>query len=483
MEQFFKKLGVRELTAVDIYNKLKDEQLLPDDAKETLKLFSSLLASPGDKSAQGLKPEAILEREVFPVRLASGGIKLCAEKSSTFVISDLNWLAEGFEGKLDFLNFPKEEVKSDLEAFIRWTGLEKNYLTRVAKKEVIVKNRGFTAHINDKERDIKSIAIAYKSPRATDQDSLHDLLRQAETLEADDVTEVYSVGVTAYEPPNSVAVDMVEDVDSLKFYMPKDSGRQALCFSSALPEKLATWLLSKPGEEQSSDPGAKPKGLNDVATVVREVLQLRPTQWRSALGRHDIVLIDKDGADEQETENVEAGEGGMGTTITYAVTEPEISDERKAEIGRKGEQYVFDILSGFNLPDFGEHNWMSKNNRYALYDYEYEDKHGVFRAWLGQQGAFASASRPSALAAVTYHIEVKTTTTKDCSMPMYLSRDQFKEMCRLARPAEGEWKDVYVILRVFAVESDSPQLKALADPVSWIGRGELSAFNTVLLSC
>ncbi|KAJ1562827.1 hypothetical protein HK405_007268 [Cladochytrium tenue] len=471
------------MSADDIYNTLKKGQgrLSVKTAKQAFAAFSSKLESLSNEEKARLKPAAVVKQRIFPIRTAGGGVEL-REGNSNFVISNKHSLASGFEGKVDFLDFTEKEIEGDLAAFILWADMKEKFISTMAKKKVEVKNRDHASPVKRKEYEIKrtarallSIAVAHKSPRAADQDSLFGRLRNAKTLEADDIVEVYQLGDAVYEAQSNAIVHIDEDTSSgaLKLYIPRDSEKQRSSFSIALPKALAAWM----------QPAAVGE---DVAEVVGTVLHLPPSLWKNTLKSYDINLIDKDGADELEADVEEDAEHDRGISIRHAIPALEPSDQRKLEIGGKGEQHIFNYFSELNLPEFNETNWLSKANNNAISDFKYVDTHGAFANWLDQRGAFdLTSSRPVSNGAVTYYIEVKS-TTGGCDMPIYVTNNQFQLMRKHSRAVapEGEWSTIYVILRVYNVESDAPQIGALVDPLSMICRGEVSVDNQpVLLSC
>ncbi|KAF2023097.1 hypothetical protein EK21DRAFT_12273, partial [Setomelanomma holmii] len=163
--------------------------------------------------------------------------------------------------------------------------------------------------------------------------------------------------------------------------------------------------------------------------------------------------------------------------------DPHAHDRR---IGAAGEAYVFEILSGLNLPGFGKANWcstirhlLSGSTYYAdleawigreTADIVYTDRTGHLTQYLRNNcdGGFPeiSSTRNFALAPLDYYLEVKTTTGQ-CGTRFYMSGKQYKRMedMKLGRDdTQTSPKRVYVIMRVYDLMMPNIGLKVFADP-------------------
>lgn len=143
------------------------------------------------------------------------------------------------------------------------------------------------------------------------------------------------------------------------------------------------------------------------------------------------------------------------------------------------------------LPQWGRANWQSTIRRYVRVhpdyadmdnwdgretaDITYEDTEGELTAMLVDRGHLDSNgwrnSRPK------YYIEVKT-TTGPCRTPFYMSKYQYQRVSRLSTPTStpadqlqmrdvhytNDHSAVYMILRVFEIESARIGMRVYLDP-------------------
>lgn len=118
---------------------------------------------------------------------------------------------------------------------------------------------------------------------------------------------------------------------------------------------------------------------------------------------------------------------------------PTRTQERDFKVGAAGELYMFEIFKGLGLPGFGLENWKSEirdrvnihadyhdlgncNDRSAIADFEYQDNSGNLTDFLIQklhlpQGFWCSKT-------LTYHIEIKTTTSSNWQESFFMSKFQ-----------------------------------------------------------
>ncbi|KAK4235362.1 hypothetical protein C8A03DRAFT_36794 [Achaetomium macrosporum] len=152
--------------------------------------------------------------------------------------------------------------------------------------------------------------------------------------------------------------------------------------------------------------------------------------------------------------------------------------ERDKKIGAAGELYAFELLSGLDpaLPAWSRANWQSTIRKYTTIhpdysdmepwerretaDIVYEDVESVLTEWLIDCGYLDRAhwqdARPR------YYIEVKTTTGPSVT-PFYMSRRQFELMRAVHSDAE-ERSRVYMIFRVYGLESERIGMHVYLDP-------------------
>ncbi|KAM7185751.1 hypothetical protein V8F20_011688 [Naviculisporaceae sp. PSN 640] len=155
--------------------------------------------------------------------------------------------------------------------------------------------------------------------------------------------------------------------------------------------------------------------------------------------------------------------------------------ERDKKIGALGELYVFELLCKLSLNGFGRHNWQSTIRRYiagmhADYmdldawsgretaDITYRDVTGEFGRLLRENGYTALDDNEEEEPEVDteYFIEVKT-TTGGVETPFYLSKGQYARMQDIHNNRRAR-KQVYMILRVFGIESIFPSVRVYMDP-------------------
>ncbi|KAJ9143512.1 ATPase-like, ATP-binding domain [Pleurostoma richardsiae] len=151
--------------------------------------------------------------------------------------------------------------------------------------------------------------------------------------------------------------------------------------------------------------------------------------------------------------------------------------ERNKKIGAAGQLYAFELLSRLNptLRDWGRENWRSGIRQYVTIhpDYTdmkawremettgftYKDKHGDLTAVLVDRGYLDREewhnARPE------YFLDVKT-TTGPYNTPFYMSKYQYKRM-QDVHNEKGHSK-VYMILRVFNIESQAIGMSVCIDP-------------------
>ncbi|CAK7211844.1 hypothetical protein SBRCBS47491_001261 [Sporothrix bragantina] len=119
LEDFFVKLGVGDMTAEMVYDKLTGPALSVDDAKQTIITFNGLIIC-GDVP-DSLDPSRVYMRPLFPVKLPSGDVRLFAGWSK-FAIPD---------------HYDMEEIRT-LTPFFEWVGVHDKYLSKTVKETTLV---------------------------------------------------------------------------------------------------------------------------------------------------------------------------------------------------------------------------------------------------------------------------------------------------------------------------------------------------------
>ncbi|KAK4209476.1 hypothetical protein QBC37DRAFT_391255 [Rhypophila decipiens] len=163
--------------------------------------------------------------------------------------------------------------------------------------------------------------------------------------------------------------------------------------------------------------------------------------------------------------------------------------ERDKKIGAAGELYVFELLSQLlsepgDQNNFDRSNWQSTIRRYIA---DYHPDYADLLPWNGRETAdFTfddtscrlknllrdngylnnSAINTNTIGQVTkFFIEVKT-TSGPCGTPFYMSRGQYQRMrdIHAANHQQSHPREVYIILRVFSIESTRPGMCVYFDP-------------------
>ncbi|KAK4146669.1 uncharacterized protein C8A04DRAFT_9676 [Dichotomopilus funicola] len=342
-DAFVSVLGVPELTVRLVYDKLAAATgqnglvLSVDEAKETLRVFNSLLAAAG---GEVLVSARVIRNPVFPVRFPSGEVRLCPGIKD-FAVRDRKALSEDFAGLANFLDFDMEEVRR-LQRVLGWASLGRKYLSRKVE-EITCPDMKSARPISTPHRDISRhahsllrIAVTYNSPRTTGSISnlynLYTLFQKSETLETDAITTDLlltqdETDLRVSKP--SASLHIQEDPNSLKIYVPADKKRQEVCFHSILPRRLCKWILT--------DPATQGRPLlsvwQEAVPVVQSVLNAQASATDDILSELGILEVDIDhrsvevSADgkEEESSSSNGGQFTPGSTIlpSSSVMSPE----------------------------------------------------------------------------------------------------------------------------------------------------------------
>ncbi|KPM37949.1 hypothetical protein AK830_g8628 [Neonectria ditissima] len=149
-------------------------------------------------------------------------------------------------------------------------------------------------------------------------------------------------------------------------------------------------------------------------------------------------------------------------------------------VGSAGELFTFELLSGLKpkLPGFSRDNWESvvrhyaaahpeyadlkMNHNFEQSDILYSDSKSVLTAAFIQRGYLDETWRGTT---PDYYIEVKT-TTRNLEKAFYMSSDQFDLMQTMSQSqAYQEKKQLYVIFRVYGLNSGRVGVKVYANPM------------------
>ncbi|RSM01630.1 hypothetical protein CDV31_011271 [Fusarium ambrosium] len=139
---------------------------------------------------------------------------------------------------------------------------------------------------------------------------------------------------------------------------------------------------------------------------------------------------------------------------------------RTREIGFLGEAFVYALFER-NVSDWSFENWTSRlrvENGHPPFtererdfaDFTYLDTHGYVKEFLLQAGLDLN---PAYGSRTTYHLEVKTTTGGDGEI-FNVSQNQVNMMQRF----DDDPNNAYIVLRVYNIEGENPDLKAYPRP-------------------
>ncbi|KAF4971125.1 hypothetical protein FSARC_1958 [Fusarium sarcochroum] len=245
---FVNKLGVVSLTPRMVYDELRKSS--PSNIKETkMALFASnefLETAP-----IYLDPEPVRKAKVFPVRNPDG-TSVLSSIDMDFAIGDRDNLRAKFEDKISLLDFELGDV-CRLKPLIDWLRLQDRYLSRCVQEDTSI-SENVELPISSKKRDLKNkayhiarVAATFNSPRILPNGTLlYDQLRTMRVIEVDQISSVLRISQNGqtFEAKIATASGHIAELDGkLTIYVPTERKAQEICFGSALPRKLATWLM------------------------------------------------------------------------------------------------------------------------------------------------------------------------------------------------------------------------------------------------
>ncbi|KAH6699334.1 hypothetical protein EV126DRAFT_364840 [Verticillium dahliae] len=248
-ELFVENLGVKTLTLQMVYDELlqTDAQASTDDVKAKLWSLNALL-----QTEQELPDPVPLRRiPIFPVKYASGAT---AERTieTDFAIVDNESLADKFRSRIKLLDFSREEVLR-LKPFLGWVGLANRYLSAAVRESTSVAeadSRPISTPNHDIKRKahaISRIAAHFNSPRyKAGPSELYQLLRSAVTTETTGISSVLRISQDGRSTELETAIGDLHIDDSsshLSFFVPRHKKAREICYLSALPTNLASWLM------------------------------------------------------------------------------------------------------------------------------------------------------------------------------------------------------------------------------------------------
>ncbi|EEY19489.1 conserved hypothetical protein [Verticillium alfalfae VaMs.102] len=333
-ELFVENLGVKTLTLQMVYDELlqTDAQASIDDVKATLWSLNALL-----QTEKELPDPVPLHRiPIFPVKYASGNLTL-RTIGAGFAIVDNESLADKFRSRIKLLDFSREEVLR-LKPFIRWVGLANNYLSAAVRESTSVAeadSRPVSTPIHDIKRKahaISRIAAHFNSPRyKAGPSELYQLLRSAVTTETTGISSVLRISQDGRSTELETAIGDLHIDDSsshLTFFVPRHKKAREICYLSALPINLASWLMRDPVTQI-------PDAVEEFAVrALVTILGADPASVDALLERLSIINIsipneDVNVAEDEEDEASVAGRGDDAESLVQPMTPDTASNERE----------------------------------------------------------------------------------------------------------------------------------------------------------
>ncbi|KAL9949292.1 hypothetical protein ACHAPB_005240 [Verticillium nonalfalfae] len=332
-ELFVENLGVKTLTLQMVYDELlqTDAQASIDDVKATLWSLNALL-----QTEQELPDPVPLHRiPIFPVKYGSGNLTL-RTIGAGFAIVDNESLADKFRSRIKLLDFSREEVLR-LKPFIRWVGLANRYLSAAVRESTSVAeadSRPVSTPNHDIKRKahaISRIAAHFSSPRyKAGPSELYQLLRSAVTTETTGISSVLRISQDGRSTELETAIGDLHIDDSsshLTFFVPRHKKAREICYLSALPIYLASWLMRDPVTQI-------PDAVEEFAVrALVTILGADPASVDALLERLSIINIsipneDVNVAEDEEDEASVAGRGDDAESLVQPMTPDTAANER-----------------------------------------------------------------------------------------------------------------------------------------------------------
>ncbi|KAG7135922.1 hypothetical protein HYQ45_006378 [Verticillium longisporum] len=332
-ELFVENLGVKTLTLQMVYDELlqTDAQASIDDVKATLWSLNALL-----KTEQELPDPVPLHRiPIFPVQYANGNTAL-RTIGADFAIVDNESLADKFRSRIKLLDFNREEVLR-LKPFLEWVGLANRYLSAAVRESTSVAEAD-SRPISTPNHDIKRkahalsrIAARFNSPRyKAGPSELYQLLRSAVTIETTGISSVLRISQDGRSTELETAIGDLHIDDSsshLSFFVPRHKKAREICYLSALPTNLASWLMRDPVTQI-------PDTVEEFAVrALVTILGADPASVDSLLERLSIINISSPNeevnvAEDEEDEASVAGIGDDAESSVQLMTPDTSASER-----------------------------------------------------------------------------------------------------------------------------------------------------------
>ncbi|KAM0355123.1 hypothetical protein ACHAPU_000983 [Fusarium lateritium] len=248
---FVDKLGVESSLLQITYDELKQSpQCSVKEIKEMIELFNNDLTT----AASPLDPEPFRKAKIFPVRYFDGTVTL-ESLDADFIIQDEFRCSHKFQGRLNLLDIGFKEARQWKPLF-GWLRIQDRYSSRRIQESTSITNdvgspiSSTTRYFKRRYYHILRIAAAFGSPRLIpDPFFLRKQLRNIEIVEVESLAAVYTVtqnGHTLEQHAKTSHQHLVANDEKIIIYVPKEPNAKEICFSSALPRRLAAWLMEDP---------------------------------------------------------------------------------------------------------------------------------------------------------------------------------------------------------------------------------------------
>lgn len=174
----------------------------------------------------------------------------------------------------------------------------------------------------------------FKGLKDDDQNQLYQRLEQSRLIETSGISsrlEVTQDGVVYSEEvsQSDLHFEQVEN-GGLNIYVPQDKAKREMCFHSALPRRLFSWLMRS--SQGSGSLGTAGVDIERGVFLTSCVINLKPSMLAELLSKEGVPLID---LPEPEDESAEAGDALLlGTDRAESVStsqipyDPALPDER-----------------------------------------------------------------------------------------------------------------------------------------------------------
>ncbi|CAI7626704.1 unnamed protein product [Penicillium discolor] len=280
--------------------------------------LNALLQTESESSL--VDPNSLMQACVLPI-INPDGTKSLATSSAEFAITDQDYLAIHFQGRIKLLDYSLEDI-GHLSAFFKWAKLTHRYLSTTVRKFTSVVPGETMPLPPRRDRDLKRKAHGLVCPRyQTDPARLYQMLRTTSIEMTNGITSVLSItqdGNVTEVKESTGGLHISETPTGLTIYVPLDRKEQELCFSSLLPVKLTEWLMRDPVTQVPN------KIDSSLLTAITTLLSSDPSVIDMVLGLYGIINIELPNQDP-----IDDGSEGLRRSITPDLS---ISTGQSAEL-------------------------------------------------------------------------------------------------------------------------------------------------------